>query len=83
MHATLAEQFAGEELTRDVRQLLREAMKRGADGCKLRDELHFNRFNVLLDFQRGVATINDELDVSPAGTVEILLADFERLIAWH
>jgi hypothetical protein len=81
MHATLVEQFVAEELTREVRQLLREAMKRGPDGCKLRDELHFNRFNVLLDFERGVATVNDELDVSPAGTVEILLADFERLIA--
>jgi uncharacterized protein YeaC (DUF1315 family) len=81
MHATLVEQFAGEELTPDVRQLLREAMKRGPDGCKLRDELHFNRFNVLLDYQRGVATINDELDVSQAGTVEMLIADFERLIA--
>lgn len=80
MSTTLLDEFTRDELDHGARQALQEAMMRGPDGRKLRDELFFNRFNVLLDFEQGTATIEDDLDVSPAGTVEISIAELQRLL---
>jgi hypothetical protein len=79
-YSTLLAQFAREELTPGVRQLLKQALARGREGTKLLDAFEFNRFNVVLDFERRTAVAEDDLDVSPAGTVEIRLPEFERLL---
>jgi hypothetical protein len=80
VHLTLIEQFQRYELDPVVRQRLQEALKRGTNGTRLRDEFDFNRFNVLLDFEQGTVVIEDDLDVSPAGRVEFPIAEFERLL---
>ncbi len=67
----LLEQFLSEECTPYVRKLICAA---AAEISKpIRREFEFNRFNLVLDFQTGRAAIDDELDVSPAGSVEIPL----------
>ena len=77
-YPTLIEQFVREELTVDVRQLLKEALAREPEGAKLRSEFQFNRFNVVLDFERMIAVVEDDLDVSPAGTAEIQTGTFKQ-----
>ena len=79
-YSTLLEQFVREELNAGVRQFLKEALVRGRDGAKLADAFEFNRFNVVLDFERRVGVVEDDLDVSPTGSVEIPLPEFERLL---
>lgn len=80
MYPTLVKQFIESELDHGAREALKEAMKRAPEGRMQRDELTFNRFNVLLDFERGTATISDDLDVSADGTIEMSIGEFERLL---
>jgi len=80
VYPSLIDQFVRDELSVGVRHLLKEALQRGHDGSRLRDEFEFNRFNVVLDFARRIAVVQDDLDISCAGSVEIPLAEFERLL---
>jgi hypothetical protein len=77
--STLLQQFLRLEVNATVRQLLQDALA-DPEPRKARREFEFNRFNVKLDFERQVAVIDDETDTSSAGSVEIELEQFARLI---
>ena len=66
----LLEEFLAEECTDDVVGLLRDEAK-ASGGEKY---FTFNRFNVRLDLDEGMATIEDELD--PDAEVSLPLAEF-------
>ena len=75
-YPTLLEQFVREECTPHVRHLICQA----SAGLRVRHEFEFNRFNLLLDLEAGLARISDELDVSPAGSVDVALAEFLKAV---
>lgn len=73
-------QFLSEECTPHVRKLLSDALAERSSGRATR-ELELNRFNVILDFERGLVVIEDELDVTPAGTVQVTIGEFVAALA--
>ena len=75
----LVQQFVEYELSSSVRQLLKDAIADPEPRKALR-EFAFNRFDVALDFERRVAVIQDDLDSSTAGRVELELEQFARLL---
>ena len=79
MSDSLLDQFVEYEMNPTVRQLLKDAMADPEPRKALR-EFTFDRFNVTLDFERRVAVVDDELDPSPAGSVEMDLEQFDRLL---
>jgi len=69
-YPSLLEQFLKEECTSHVRKLICEtALNRSP--AKASAAFEFNRFNLRLDFARGLAVLDDELDVSTSGSVEL------------
>jgi hypothetical protein len=73
----VAEFFHG-EINQHTASILISALAEPASGTKY---FTFNAFNVLLDFDRQVATIEDELDPEAEESIPLgLLAD--RLKAW-
>ena len=76
IYPTLLEQFLREECTPHVRKLICEAKATS----NTKQEFEFNRFNLLLDLEAGHATITDELDASPAGSVDVTLDELFRAI---
>ena len=71
VYATLLEQFLREECTPHVRRLICAAATERS--TQVRREFEFNRFNLVLDFEAGRVVLDDELDVSPAGSFELSL----------
>jgi hypothetical protein len=67
--ADFADRFFSEEVDEYVRNLLDQELRSRSSGSRY---LTFNVFNVNLDFDEGVATIEDELD--PASS-EVLSLD--------
>lgn len=64
MAICLLDRFFSEECTRYVRDLLLEALERTSGT----EYFTFNVFNVLIDADRGVVTVEDELDPSASCT---------------
>jgi hypothetical protein len=71
-YTSLLEQFLREECTPHVRKLICDA---AASREPARQEFEFNRFNLALDFEAGRATLEDETDATPSGSVDLALAD--------
>jgi len=69
-YPSLIEQFLREECTKDVRKLIRDAVAHHDQKQSTR-EFEFNRFNLVLDFEKGTATVDDETDVSDSGSVSV------------
>jgi hypothetical protein len=74
---SLLDQFLEEDATPQVRQLLRNAISAldQSKGAQTR-EFTFNRFNLRIDATNGVVTLEDDLDTSEAGRIEIELPVF-------
>ena len=73
MFPDLLEQFLKYDCTEYVRGVLEEAIK---DSSKVRVHLDFNRFAVTIAREHDVAILQDDLDVSAAGTLRMSIADF-------
>lgn len=67
---SLLEQFLREECTPAVRALICGAASAAGAGLASR-QFEFNRFNLVLDFEAGVAVLDDELDTGPAGSMRM------------
>jgi hypothetical protein len=77
MGATLLEQFLREECTPHVRGLLREAVR----GGPARRRFEFNRFEITVDREKELVTVEDVLDASVLGAQTIPLAEFVVTLA--
>jgi len=73
-YPSLFEQFLREECTPEVRRLIMDATTHRDPG-RLRREFEFNRFDLELDFERGVATIQDVTDASEKGSISVALSN--------
>ena len=77
MYPTLLEEFLEQEATPNVRELLRDAMEAGRSGAGPRRwEFNFDRFDVTFDLDEGDVLIQDDLDVTEAGSRRIPVAEF-------
>ena len=75
MTAPLVLRFLAEEGNEYVRSLLLEELAQPSGGAKY---LTFNVFNVNLDFEAQLATVEDELD--PDAVETLSLSDFRGLL---
>jgi hypothetical protein len=73
-YPSLLEQFLHEECTPHVRKLICDAVA-GREPARQRQEFELNSFNLALDFEAGRATLEDETDATPSGSVDLALAD--------
>jgi hypothetical protein len=78
MAATLLEQFIAEECTPHVRGLLAAALTGDAPAHA---RFEFNRFELAIDRDAGVAIVNDILDVTEAGEQRVSLASLVAALA--
>ncbi len=67
MSACLIDRFFAEEFNDHVRVVVEEAAAREAGACYLT----FNVFNVAIDLDSGLVTVEDELDASAECTVSL------------
>jgi hypothetical protein len=80
MSATLLEQFLSEECTPYVRDLIKEALNATAPPRK---RFEFNRFEVTIDREAGTVSIDDVLDATSAGELQLPLAEFAAALDRH
>lgn len=80
--ASLLEQFAAEDATPHVRQLIVDAVhERDTNPARERTQFNFNRFNIDIDFVSGTVLIEDELNVDPFANEErVSLSEFVRFL---
>jgi hypothetical protein len=76
----LLHQFLDQEATPHVRELLLQALST-MDEAKGVREFTFNRFNVLVDTQKGTVALQDDLDTSEIGELELSLTEFAAALA--
>lgn len=75
----LVQQFLREECTSYVRKLICGAVAERAPVRAL-DRFEFNRFTLLIDYEAGTVTIDDDLDVEPSGQAAISLSQLLELL---
>lgn len=67
-----------------VRQLLlAEIAKHGGSRVEVVRELMMNRLSIILDFERGEVTVQDDLDASEQGSFKLSVADFAVALDRH
>lgn len=71
--SNLLEQFITQECTAHVRRLLEDAI---ADVATLRHHLEFNRFEVTIEHDANIVTLEDVIDPTEAGVARVPLAEF-------
>jgi len=64
-------------------KLLDSIRKQGATGSRMVLEFTFNRFNVTLDFEAKVVSLQDDLTVGPQGEYKLSLDEFEKALHEH
>ena len=73
----LLTQFLEEDATDKIRQLLMQSIASLEQSNERRvQDFTFNRFNVRIDSEQALVTLEDELDTSEQGKIEIPLAIF-------
>lgn len=81
MNAELLDAFFSEDGDAHARQKLLDAIrKQRATGSRMVREFTFNRFNVTLDFEAKVVSLQDDLTVGPQGEYKLSLDEFERAL---
>lgn len=75
----LLNQFLNEDATAYVRQQLLDAIDSGLKQNQVK-EFTFNRFNVRIDFGRQTVMLEDDLDASDEGKMEISLPVFVKAL---
>lgn len=73
----LIERFLSQELDDDVRSILKDAFdeRMRSENVLLR-ELEFNCFDVLLDFEKGIVTLQDVLSAGGSSFLDMPIRDF-------
>lgn len=79
---SLLEQFLREEANSHVRELLLGAVSaHGVNPATAQQKFEFNRFEVTLDFLGDIALIEDVLDPTESGEVQLQLAEFVNCLS--
>ena len=73
-YPSLFEQFLKEECTPNARKLITDAVSH-RDPTRSKQEFEFNRFDLVLDFDAGTATIQDVTDISEKGSMSLAISD--------
>jgi hypothetical protein len=75
--ATLIERFVAQELNDSIRPILKDAFEeRICSKSVLLREFEFNCFDVSLDFEKGIVTLQDVLSIGESGFLDIPIRDF-------
>ena len=69
---TLLTEFIEEEVTPEVKSLLLENLNKKAG----KQEYTFNRFNISVDFESDIVSIEDDLDVGESGLEQVTVSTF-------
>lgn len=73
----LIERFVAQELDDSVRSILKDAFdERMCSKSVLLREFEFNCFDVSLDFEKGIVTLQDVLSAGVSSGLEIPIRDF-------
>ena len=82
MSTELLNSFFAEDGDAHARRKLLDAIRsqRASGGTTVVRDFTFNRFKVILDFEKQRASLHDDLTVGPLGEYEISLDDFERAL---
>ena len=75
---SLLDEFLSQECTLHVRQLLERTL---ADDSVRRPHFEFDRFELTIEREDGVAVLEDILDATDAGVQRVQLADFETALS--
>lgn len=78
MSTSLLEAFLSQECTPYVRQLIERTL---ADPAQRHVRLTFNRFEITIEREREIATLEDVLDATEAGIEQVPLAALEAALA--
>lgn len=74
---TLIERFVAQELDDSVRSILKDAFdERICSKSVLLREFEFNCFDVSLDFEKGIVTLQDVLSAGESSFIDIPIYDF-------
>lgn len=74
---TLIERFVAQELDDSVRSILKDAFnERNCSANVLFREFEFNCFDVSLDFEKGIVTLQDILSAGESSFLDIPIHDF-------
>jgi hypothetical protein len=73
----LLDQFLRYDCTEYARTVLEEAIN---DTSKVRAHLDFNRFAVTIERENNIVVLQDDLDVSEAGTLRMPIAEFANAL---
>lgn len=74
---TLIERFVVQELDDSVRYILKDAYdERMRSQSVLLREFEFNCFDVSLDFEKGIVTLQDVLSIGESSSFDISIRDF-------
>jgi hypothetical protein len=73
-YPSLFEQFLSEECTPEVRKLVTDAAAHPVS-ARSKQEFEFNRFDLVLDFDKGTATIQDVTDTSDNGSMSVTISE--------
>jgi hypothetical protein len=77
----LLEQFLSEECTPYVRHVVLQALNSSKTvGLARMKRFEFNRFDLTIDYDEGVATVEDILDATAAGSQRVSLAELASAI---
>jgi len=71
--SNLLEQFISQECTAYVRRLLEDAI---ADAATPRPHFEFNRFEITIEREANIVTLEDVLDATATGVQHVPLAEF-------
>lgn len=74
---TLIERFVAEELDDSIRSILKDAFdERMCSKRILLREFEFNCFDVSLDFEKGIVTLQDVLSAGESSFLDVPIRDF-------
>jgi hypothetical protein len=76
-YKSLLEQFVEEECTPYVKQMISRALDAAETGASpALQHFEFNRFDLTIDAEEGMVTLQDVLDATAAGSQQISLHEF-------
>ena len=84
MNPNLLDMFLAEECDSYTRNKLLDTIREGkTSGIAVTREYTFNRFNVILDFEKTEVKLEDDLTVGPGGDWKLDMEEFEKALHEH
>jgi hypothetical protein len=74
----LLNEFLAEEGSPEIREKLLVSIRQPNSPAVLK--FTFNRFNVILDFEKKEVTVEDDLTVGPEGEIKLVFEEFVRAL---